>query len=243
MEKMWNLWHGCKKISAGCKNCYVYRMDSRYDRDAGIVSKTKAFDLPVRKRKNGEYSCPSGTFFWTCFTSDFLLKDCDFYRIDAWNMIKERQDCRFLFITKRIDRFRVNLPEDWNGGYENVTVCTTCENQETTDYRLVVFKELPIRHKIIVHEPLLSQINISAYLDESIEQVTVGGESGPEARVCRFEWILAIREQCIAKDISFTFRQTGAKFVKDGKLFSIPREKQHSQARKAGIDYKSSKCK
>ena len=26
---MWNLWHGCHKLSAGCKHCYVYRGDAR----------------------------------------------------------------------------------------------------------------------------------------------------------------------------------------------------------------------
>ena len=36
--------------------------------------------------------------------------------------------------------------------------------------------------------------------------------------------------------VPFTFRQTGARFEKDGRLYLIPREKQLSQARKAGID-------
>ena len=22
---MWNLWHGCHKLSEGCRHCYVYR--------------------------------------------------------------------------------------------------------------------------------------------------------------------------------------------------------------------------
>ncbi|MEN6339375.1 MAG: DUF5131 family protein, partial [Clostridiaceae bacterium] len=32
----WNPWHGCHKYSAGCQNCYVYRMDDRHGKDAGI---------------------------------------------------------------------------------------------------------------------------------------------------------------------------------------------------------------
>ena len=27
---MWNPWHGCHKISAGCKHCYVYREDAAF---------------------------------------------------------------------------------------------------------------------------------------------------------------------------------------------------------------------
>ncbi len=36
----------------------------------------------------------------------------------------------------------------------------------------------------------------------------------------------------------FLFKQTGAKLIKDGKLYHIPRRLQHSQARKAGINYR-----
>ena len=65
----------------------------------------------------------------------------------------------------------------------------------------------------------------------------MGGESGLEARPCRYEWVLGIREQCVAAGVSFTFRQTGARFIKDGRLYLIPKPKQHEQARRAGIDY------
>ena len=50
--------------------------------------------------------------------------------------------------------------------------------------------------------------------------------------------MLGRREQCVAADISFCFHQTGARFVKDGRMYRIHRRYQHSQARKAGIDYR-----
>ena len=37
----WNPWHGCKKVSPGCKNCFVYKMDRRYGRDTTIITKGK----------------------------------------------------------------------------------------------------------------------------------------------------------------------------------------------------------
>ena len=27
MINLWNAWHGCHKISAGCQNCYMFRRD------------------------------------------------------------------------------------------------------------------------------------------------------------------------------------------------------------------------
>lgn len=241
--RMWNPWHGCSKFSEGCQNCYVYRTDTKYGRDSRIVEKNISFDLPISRKKNGEYRHPSGTFFWTCFTSDFLLDVCDNWRTEAWQMIKQRSDCHFLFITKRIHRFTVNLPDDWADGYENVSVCVTCENQARADERLPIFRSLPIRHKYIVLEPLLEHVDISAWLDSEIREVVVGGESGQEARICDFEWILALREQCVKADVSFRFKQTGSHFHKDGILYNIPRKLQHAQARKAAISYTSLKQK
>ena len=55
MSTTWNLWHGCTKVSAGCRNCYVYRRDAEFGKDSSIVTKTKAFDLPIRKDRKGEY--------------------------------------------------------------------------------------------------------------------------------------------------------------------------------------------
>ena len=237
-SKMWNLWHGCHKISAGCRYCYVYRGDAGRNIDSTIVTKTKNFDLPVQKKRNGEYKIPSGTLVYTCFTSDFLVEDADPWRAEAWDMIRLRDDLSFLMITKRIDRLQASLPGDWGDGYEHVTVCCTVENQERADYRLPIYKAAPVKHKIIICEPILERIDLRPYeIGSWAEQVVVGGESGYEARPCHFDWVTEIRNVCMENNVSFWFKQTGAKFVKDGHLFHIGRKFQHSQARKAGINY------
>ena len=232
----WNPWHGCHKYSAGCLNCYVYRMDGRHGKDADVVKKNNDFYLPIAHARDGSYKTPSGSLIWTCFTSDFLLEDADEWRSEAWRMIKERSDCAFLFITKRITRFAECVPEDWGEGYPNVSICCTMENQAKANERLPVFREAKIRHKAIVCEPLLERIDFGAYLGDWVDGVTVGGESGEQARTCEYDWILDIREQCIRAGVPFHFKQTGANFVKDGKRYAIRRALQHSQARKANID-------
>lgn len=236
--KIWNPWHGCHKLSEGCKNCYVYRGDARRGIDSTIVTQTKNFDLPIQKKRNGEYKIPSGTEMATCFTSDFFVEDADEWRKEAWKMIRERNDLTFLMITKRIDRLLVNLPEDWGDGYEHVTICCTVENQDRADYRLPLYIAAPIKHKIIICEPILEKIDLKPYIGEWVEQVVVGGESGNTARMCDYDWVMEIRQLCIEHGISFWFKQTGSKFVKEGQLYNITRRLQHSQARKAGINYK-----
>ncbi|MDO4572537.1 MAG: DUF5131 family protein [Clostridia bacterium] len=233
----WNPWHGCRKLSEGCRHCYVYRMDERYGRHGGEIYRTGDFYLPVRHARGGGYKLAPGTLVWTCFTSDFLLAEADVWRGEAWRMMRERADCRFLFITKRIDRLAACIPEDWGEGYPHVAICCTVENQARADERLPVFRDAPIRDKALVAEPLLGPLDLRPYLGPWLRGgVTVGGESGEEARPCRYEWVLDIRRQCAEAGLPFRFKQTGARFIKDGRLYRIRRSMQHEQARRANID-------
>lgn len=242
MIKMWNLWHGCHKTSEGCINCYVYRGDAKRGLDASNVYKTRNFDLIIQRKRSGDYKIPSGTEIATCFTSDFFVEDADEWRPEAWAMIRERHDLNFLMLTKRIDRFYIGLPDDWGEGYKNVSIGVTAENQKRADYRLPILKDLPIRHKLITCSPLLEYIDLNDHIGDWINEVVVTGESSyHEGRVCDYDWILGMREVCISKNVSFTFRQTGSKLLKDGKLHTISRWHEFSQARKAGINFKQKK--
>ena len=202
-----------------------------------MVRKNADFSLPIRRTRTGEYKIPPGDMVYTCFSSDFLLEDADAWRGEAWSMMRERSDLQFLFITKRIDRLQKCLPDDWGGGYENVHICCTAENQDRADYRLPIFLDAPIRCRSIICEPLLEPLDLRPYLGPGILEVIAGGESGNDARPCRFEWFLDLRRQCEAAGVAFRFKQTGARFMKDGRLYRIPRPFQHEQARRANINF------
>ena len=236
----WNPWHGCTKISPGCQYCYVYRQDANHGspESSSQCRKTQSFDLPIRRKRDGSYQIPSGRLVFTCFTSDFLLPQADAWRKACWKMIRQRSDCLFYFFTKRIDRLEQCLPPDWGDGYENVLIGCTVENQDRADYRMPVFMKLPIKHKSVIVAPIIGPVDLSSYLDDTIEEVSVGGESGVNVRPCNYDWVLDLRRQCVEKNIPFRFHQTGAYFIKDGKQYRILRKYQHSQARKAGIDFR-----
>lgn len=244
VSAMWNLWHGCTKVSPGCAHCYVYRRDAEFGKDTSKVHKTQNFTLPVRKYRSGpmkgEYKYPAGTTFFTCFTSDFFHPDADAWRPEAWRMMRERSDCSFYMVTKRPERILKALPTDWGTGYENVEICCTCENQRMTDKRLSIFLELPIPNKSIIHEPMLERINIRPYLKQygsQIRSVSCGGESGPEARICDYAWVLDTHLQCVEYGVAFHYHQTGARLRRGDKVYEIPREHQHEQAKKAHLDF------
>ena len=140
-----------------------------------------------------------------------------------------------MILTKRIDRFNISLPADWGDGYDNVNIGCTIENQESVDYRLPLFLSYPIKRRFIAAAPLLGAVNISTYLD-GIEHVSVGGETGREARVCNYDWVLDIREQCVKAGITFWFKNTGSLFKYDGTVKKINPFKQSSVAKEFGIN-------
>lgn len=235
---LWNPWRGCHKCSDGCKYCYIHKGDYKRNIETNIIIKTKDFYKVIDKTKKGEYKVKQNQTVFLCFSTDFLIEDADAWRNECWKMIKERSDLVFLFLTKRIDRFLKCIPADWEDGYDNVIVGCTVENQKNVDYKLSIFVNLPIKHKIIICQPLIEKIDISNYLN-NIEEVVVGGESDKNARPLDYNWVLSIREQCIKNNVNFEFRQCGTNFIKDGKNYVLATRDLMKLARKANINYKN----
>ena len=233
MEVTYNCWHGCHKKSEGCLHCYVYRRDDSIGKDASKVYKTSSFDMPIKKDRKGQYKYPSGTEFMMCFSSDFFIEEADEWRKDVLDMISIREDCTFFCITKRPERIIECIPNI--SEYNNLYVYCTMENQNRFDERAPIYLNLPLISKGVMIEPMLEKIDVSKYLDK-IDVISIGGESGENARPLNFEWVKEIREQCKKENIEFNFHQTGAKLIVDNKLYNIPRNKQHSQANKAFKD-------
>lgn len=240
----WNPWHGCHKCSPGCLNCYVYYLDSLRDKDAGIVTKSKTnFNLPLKKDRNGRFKIPSDSELATCFTSDFFVEEADTWRDEAWEIIKQRKDVNFLICTKRIERFNSCIPDDWNNGYDNVIIAVTCENQDKANERLPIFLNVKAKRKYIFVAPILEYVDLSRFLGSGeIAMVSVGGESYENARVCDFDWVRRIKEDCDRYNVLFDFHQTGSNFVMNGKRYKIKHRDEYSQAKKGMRYLKENKC-
>jgi len=208
-----------------------------FGKDASIVEQTSEFFLPLEKKRSGEPCIPSGSSIFVCMTSDFFLDKADIWRDEAWNIMRLRPDLHYSIITKRIGRIRECLPLDWGNGWKNVSIGATIENQRRADERMDEFLSLPLTSRFVICEPMLESIDIEKWLASGkIEKVIAGGESGAFARPLDYEWVLNLRTQCLRTSTHFNFKQTGARFIKDGKLYNIERILQIPQARKAHID-------
>ena len=241
MHDIWNPWHGCKKISEGCLNCYMYFLDKKRDMDGSKIFKCKnAFNYPLQRKRNGEYKIKSGEQIRLCMTSDFFLEEADSYRAEVWKIIKKRSDVKFYILTKRADRIEKCLPSDWNEGYENVSINVTCENQRRADERVPILLEIKAKHKGIMVAPFIGKVNIDKYLSSGdIEQVICGGENYDGNRACDFDWVKFLHCQCLKYNVSFSFIETGTTFIKDSKVYNIKGKILQAQmAHKAGLNYK-----
>jgi protein gp37 len=237
---IWNPWKGCIKTSVGCKNCYIHLGQEKRQETDFPITLTKDFDKPIKKDKKGNYLIKPDTLVYTCFSSDFLLESMDQYRPSLWKMIDSRKDLKFLFLTKRIENLKKHLPDNWEDGYDNVYIGVSIENQEMAEKRLPLLRSSKIKHRLIICQPLIEEIDIEKYLDELIEEVVVGGEAAKYnvARILNYEWVIKIREACIKKNVDFTFRQVGSVFIKDGIEYRIPWKLLSKQAKESNIDYR-----
>ena len=239
-DKIWNPWHGCHKCSEGCQNCYAYFLDKRYGRDTNEVLKNKSdFTLPVKKDRAGNWKLPAGSFVRVCMASDFFLEEADAWRIEAWDIIRQRPDVTFSLLTKRAERIRDCLPSDWGEGWDNVSFSVSCENQKRLEQRIPYLLDLPAKHRWVSLKPFIGEIDIAPYLATGkIETVLAGGENYLGSCPLHYEWVQKVYDACVANDVQFIFGQTGNVFIKDGKEYKLRnRTEQMVQALRSGLNH------
>jgi protein gp37 len=198
-EATWNPWQGCKKISTGCKNCYMYRDKHRYGQDPTKVirSKTTFYD-PLKWTE--------ARVVFACSWSDWFIEEADEWRDDAWDIIRKTPRHTYQILTKRPERIYNNLPTDWGDGWRNVWLGVSIENQDYM-YRKDMLCDIPACVLFISAEPLLGPLDFGPM--ECIHWVITGGESGPNARPIDLEWVRVIKEQCKRSGVSFFHKQNG----------------------------------
>lgn len=243
MRDIWNPWHGCIKKSEGCEHCYMYTLDKQRGQDGRNIFKVKNnFDYPLQKYKDGRYKVQSGTMLRVCLTSDFFLQEADFWRQEAWNIISRRPDVVFMLLTKRPERVNLCLPNNWGDGWEHVFFNVTVENQKRADERIPILLDLPFKRKGLVVAPFIGPISIKNYLKANqINHVIAGGENYEGARPLHYDWVKALYQECRDANVRFCFFETGTKFIKDGKCYTIPsKHTQSIMAYRSGLQYEGS---
>lgn len=212
-KEYWNPWHGCKKKSEGCLNCFMFYKDSLAGKDGSIIFRNdKAFHYPLAKNDKGEYKVKTGEILRVSMLSDFFIEEADEWREEAWDIIRERKDVIFFLLTKRPERIENCLPTGWNEGWDNVICGVSCENQKRVEERIPILVSLPFKHRQIMMAPLIGEASILKYLgDSKIELVVCDEENYSGNRPCRKEWVEKLYNECVLSEVSFRFEGVSIK--------------------------------
>lgn len=201
----WNPVTGCTKVSAGCLNCYAERMarrlqamgQSNYRNGFDLTLHPHMLELPLRWRQ------PRTVFVNSM--SDLFHEDVPLEFIQqVFDVMRRAGQHRFQVLTKRSERLAELATQlIWA---DNIWMGVTVEGGDYID-RIDHLRETDAAIKFISFEPLLGPI--PEFDPEGIDWAIVGGESGPGARPMDREWVVDIRDRCLAGNVPFFFKQWG----------------------------------
>lgn len=204
-EATWNPVTGCTKISPGCKHCYAERLSLRlramgqpnYRNGFALTLQPRMLELPLR------WKTPQIIFVNSM--SDLFHKNVPTEYIQrVFNIMVQANWHRYQILTKRSERLmQISHQLPWK---PHIWMGVSVENQDYT-FRIDHLRATAAHVKFLSLEPLLGAL---PQLDlRDIDWVIVGGESGPKSRPMREEWVLDIRDQCLAAGAPFFFKQWG----------------------------------
>lgn len=208
-DATWNPVTGCTKITRGCDHCYAERFAERF-RGVPDHPFARGFDVTLRPERLSQplvWKRPRMIFVNSM--SDLFHKRIPMEFIDRVFDTMEAADRHvFQVLTKRSTMLRRYIrrrygtcPVPWH------IWCGVSVEDETASARIRHLQQTSISTRILSIEPLLGPID---NLDlTGIAWVIVGGESGPQARPMRREWVLDIRDRCQRADVPFFFKQWG----------------------------------
>jgi protein gp37 len=204
-EFSWNPVTGCTKISPGCEHCYAERMTRRlkamgqpnYQNGFEVTTHDHALRIPLRtKRPKTIFVNSMSDLFHKKVSAEFIQQVFSIMNQADWHI--------FQVLTKRSERLLdLNERLPWE---DNIWMGVSVENQ---DYRFRIdhLRQTDANKKFLSIEPLIGPI-LDLNLD-GIDWVIVGGESGPGSRPMKATWVTDIRDQCIAANVPFFFKQWG----------------------------------
>lgn len=204
----WNPVTGCSKISPGCKNCYAERFakrlqlmgNPRYKNGFKVTLHPDLLEVPFRWKKPA--------FVFVNSMSDLFHEDVPVEFIKkVFEVMNRAKHLTFQVLTKRSERLlEISKELEWT---DNIWMGVSVENSNYI-YRINHLLQTPAKVKFISFEPLLGFV--PEFPTNGINWVIVGGESGPNARPMKKEWVMEIYRICKENNIAFFFKQWGGVF-------------------------------
>lgn len=232
-----NLWWGCTKVNAACKNCYAEKISKRFGNDIwGDYNPRLLINSAFRNLKKFQKEAEKENKKVTVFVGSMMdifeepkdiieeigaeiYIDTEIVRDSLFLNITDEiyPNIIFLFLTKRPENINKSIPFEWrNNPPENVWIGVSIFNEESAkQMRESLMHSWWNGKKFYSIEPQLEPINKLNL--KGIDWVIQGGESGYNRRPFKLEWANTMREICKEQNVPYFFKQI------DGKT-SIPKD-------------------
>lgn len=227
-----NPWIGCTKVSDGCKHCYAEMYGKRFGVEWGPGgarrrTSTSNWKQPLAWNAKAERESTVPRVFCASLADVFesnvqteqwlpdlfrLIERCDGL---TWMLLTKRPENVWRLIENNVGMRRADV---WLSENPHVWIGTSVENQEQADKRIPKLLMIPAARRFLSCEPLLGSVDLARagnntcvewFESGGIDWVICGGESGPGARYMSDLWVSSMRDQCVAANVPFFFKQWG----------------------------------
>ncbi len=177
----------------------------KYHNGFRFTTHVEALELPLRWKSPRKIFVNSmSDLFHESMPEDYLKRCFDIMSQADWHV--------YQVLTKRPDKM-LSFARTIGTFPDHVWLGTSVE-LAMYKQRIETLRRVPVRVKFVSFEPLLGPLG---KLDlRGIAWAIVGGESGPNHRPIRAEWVREVREQCHDQGVAFFFKQWGGKTAKSG---------------------------
>lgn len=199
----WNPVHGCSRVSEGCRNCYAEQLSRRY----GFTKKpwigaNAAENVMLKPHKlRDPYRIKEPARIFVNSMSDLFHPQVpDDYIRRVFDVMNDLPQHVFQVLTKRPER-----AAEWAYGWaDHIWMGTSVEDRRVV-HRIDSLRKCPAHVRFVSAEPLIGpfgQVDLTG-----IHWIIVGGESGKNHRKMDHAWAREIKNQCVAQNVAFFFKQ------------------------------------
>ena len=212
--RTWNPTVGCTEVSEGCDGCYARVQSERLQRFGQVKYEFGFTPRPWPPHLDLPLTWKKPAFIFVNSMSDLFHKDMPLeYVAQVWRVMLEANWHVYQVLTKRPHWMERVVDEYGLEMADHIWVGTSTESQKFVHNRIPPVLRCRPAMAFISAEPLLQEIDVSAYLGRErgrLNWVISGGESGRTAetrRPAQTDWFRLLRDQCAAAGVPYFHKQ------------------------------------
>ncbi len=177
----------------------------KYKNEFDFTLQPSALDLPFKWKQPRKIFVNSMSDLFHELMPDYYLEQC-------FEIMSQADRHVYQILTKRPERM-LRFARRYGSIPDHIWLGTSVE-MAMYNRRIELLRQIDVKIRFISFEPLIGpigKVNLNG-----ISWAIAGGESGPNHRPVKVEWLRELRDQCVAQNVAFFFKQWGGPTPKSG---------------------------